>query len=275
VPLAVNVPVTVWLAASVPPVEPDVVAALNVKLTNVFAPVIEFAQLAGNVTVPKDKPPPAKVLAVLVMLIVEDAALRVRLVDVANERGVPPPKVNVVVPSVIERTLLLLLEKAFILRAKLPVLNEPALTVIFDKTVIAAPSVHPPPTPSNIRLVSDPNPPPAKVTVFPVVVAAKFNVVLLLVQVMPVAANVTLPKTYIVPATGGVSVTLPTRGPATVQSLHVAPVDIVTVYKTALDALSNTTSSIIVGTPALPDPPDVNDQLVAVVVSQVPDPPTQ
>jgi len=92
---------------------------------------------------------------------------------------------------------------------------------------------------------------------------------------MPDEAAVKLPKINIVADAAGEIVTLPTRGPAAVQSLHVAPVDIVTVYKTALDELSKTTSSIIVGTPALPDPPDDKDQLVAVVVSQVPDPPTQ
>jgi hypothetical protein len=151
VPDAVNVPVTVWLAASVPPVEPDVVAAVMVKLTNVFAPVIDPAQLAGNVTVPKDKPPPAKVAEVPEMLMVEDAALKVKLVDVVNVTELVPPKVNVDVPRVIERTLLLLLERTFVVILKLPELKEPALTVIVplddDK---AAPNVHPPPTPSNV-----------------------------------------------------------------------------------------------------------------------------
>ena len=150
-----------------PPVEPDVVAAVMVKLANVFAPVIDDAQLAGNVTVPKDNPPPAKIAEELDRLMVEDAALRVKLVDVANEIVVAPPTDNVDVPSVIERTLLLLLERVTIEILKLPELKEPALTVRFPAVADkAAPSVQPPPTPSNVKLEEDPTAVP-NVTVFP------------------------------------------------------------------------------------------------------------
>jgi hypothetical protein len=50
---------------------------------------------------------------------------------------------------------------------------------------------------------------------------------------------------------------------------------IATEYDVAEDAVLKNTLSELVGTDAPPDPPEVADQLVVVVLSQVPVPPTQ
>jgi hypothetical protein len=67
----------------------------------------------------------------------------------------------------------------------------------------------------------------------------------------------------------------PVVGPATVILEHTAPVTTVQVYAVALLDALNTTSSLKVGTPAPPAPPDVKLQLVVVEAFQVPAPPTQ
>jgi hypothetical protein len=158
--------------------------------------------------------------------------------------------------------------------AKLPVLNVPEL-VNTPLQVIADPRVQPPPTPPK-TIFMFPSVTLFVLIVLLVVVSKKFIAAPeVVVNTTPVAALVQLPNTLITAVAPDVIVTLPVAGPAIVTSKQTAFVPIVTAYAVALDSVSKITLSAEVGTPALPEPPELAAQLVVVVASQVPAPPTQ
>jgi len=114
------------------------------------------------------------------------------------------------------------------------------------------------------------------VMVLPVVVAKKLMVApVVVVNTTPVAALVQLPEQLITAVAPDVMVTLPVAGPAMVMSNAAAFVPTVTAYAVALDNELKMTLSADVGAEAPPRPPEVADQLVVVVASQVPAPPLQ
>lgn len=91
-------------------------------------------------------------------------------------------------------------------------------------------------------------------------------------QTILVAGLVQLPKYVIVPPD---SVIDPDAGALMVTVFAVAVAATVTTYAAALDAESKITSSILVGIPAPPVPPEVDDQFVFDALLHVPAPPIQ
>ena len=127
-------------------------------------------------------------------MIVEDAPLKVRLVTVVNTHApVVPVAVRVDVPRVTDRVTAPLELKPPLFIAKLPVLNDPAVTVTaFVTLVYALPSVQPPPTPLKLTAVV-PNDTLFVVMVLPVAIATKLITPVVEVKATPVAEFVQLP----------------------------------------------------------------------------------
>lgn len=135
-PAQVSVPLIVWSAENMKFIKPAGAGAVQVKLLNVFKPVIEL--LVGDVPV-KDTlwnvfPPPARVLVADVNCIKEVPALKVKFVDVGKASTVPlDVKFIVLAPRLIVLTLLLLDDKTPAVTAYPAVVNVPFVTVsVFD-----------------------------------------------------------------------------------------------------------------------------------------------
>jgi len=143
----------------------------------------------------------------------------------------------------------------------------PAVNVTPNVVVNALPNDHAPPTPLNVMAAAKDVPP--VVMVLPVVV--ELNVI------VPVDVHVVVDVKDILPETANVGV-VPVANvqPVTevVNDRQVNAPVIVTVLGVPEEALKNTLSEAV-GTAAPPAPPEVKDQFVVVVVSQVPVPPTQ
>jgi hypothetical protein len=117
------------------------------------------------------------------------------LVVVVNVHApVPPVKVSVLLPSVIDLTPVPLEDIPALLTAKFPVLNAPAVTKIALVVLVKAlPNVQPPPTPLKVTVIA-PSVTLFVVTVLPVVVAKKFMAApVVVVNVIPVAVFDQLP----------------------------------------------------------------------------------
>ena len=159
---------------------------------------------------------------------VDVPALNARLVVVVNVQGDAPAIVTVELPR--ETLRVSVLDPVNVLlsvTAKLPVVNEPWLTVRLLH-VIAEPSVQPPPAPSKRTDVLVPSDTPLVVTVLPVAVARKKTLELAPpAHVSPVAGNVRLPYTLSVALAVSESVALAV--PTAVRSLQTAPALMVTV----------------------------------------------
>ncbi len=107
-PFAVNVPVTVWLAANLYPVSKSAAvdaAVLRVKVVKVFAPIIFMNPVVKLVheNTPYVSPPPSNFLLWLLdiaCVMVEEAALRVMPVELPIFQSPAFPIFQVVVPRV-------------------------------------------------------------------------------------------------------------------------------------------------------------------------------
>ena len=111
----VSVPFMVWLAATAHCISPADADAVNVRLLNVFAPVMECetAVVPVKETLLKDMPPPAKVMPVNDdMFICEVFAFNVKFVDVVKAIGDVVLSDIVLLPNVIVLILELLEDKA-------------------------------------------------------------------------------------------------------------------------------------------------------------------
>ena len=154
-----------------------------------------------------------------------------------------------------------------------PAVSNDPLFKVNPALLHAAPSAQPQPTPLTV------NPPPEvnrtpELKVFPVVDPVS-TVSPVPVRSTPVLAMVTLPWQFSIPVPA--MVTLPAAGPFIVNgpTRRFIAAARVTVYAVAFDAELKITVSTDVGTEAPPAPPDEADQLVVVVRSHVPVPPTQ
>ena len=150
---------------------------------------------------------------------------------------------------------------------KLLVLNVPLVIVVDLPELVERldPSAQAPPTPLNSM---DPD----RVTVLVVMVCpvvVELNVILPVDDHVVAAIKVIDPAMFKVGVVPVAKVTVPAETLMFKQAS--APV-IVTVY---VPAWLKNTESAVVGTEAPPGPPDVADQLVVLVVFQVPVPPTQ
>lgn len=161
-----------------------------------------------------------------------------------------------------------------------PAVSKDPFVTDSEPIVNALPSAHPQLTPFTV--IADESVTPFVVNVLPVAEPDKTigELYILVISAVP-PARLKLPCKIIVGVPSpAVQVTLlPAPGPFIVKSAHLttAFVPIVTVYAALAveDELSKITESAEVGTDAPPAPPEVADQLVVVVASHVPVPPTQ
>jgi hypothetical protein len=160
---------------------------------------------------------------------------------------------------------------------KFPVENEPCKNSNPRKEpliVSALPKVQPPPTPSKLSLVLVPKVTPFVVMVLPVLVDRNLILPEVPLTERLVAGNVMEPKQFKVELPIA-NVIVPSR-PDAVKSLH-TEFETVTVNAPVpvFELASKNTLSTDVGALAPPAPPEVSDQLVVLVVFQVPVPPRQ
>jgi hypothetical protein len=223
------------------------------------------------------EPPPTNVLAVAAVMEIVPVPVPAVVVKLAGK-----PLLNAIMLA-FEQTIIPALNVKFFVPNPLANLfvavqvlpfksNVPFVSVIIV-AVKALPNAQLPPTPLNVT--AEPKPIPFVVTVLPVVV--ELNVVVpVYVRVKFVAGKVKLPDTFKLifdPA----KVITPSRPDAKKSLQTVGEFAIVTVNAVAntFEFASKNTLSDAVGTDAPPAPPDDVDQLVVLVESQVPVPPTQ